>query len=70
MTTQTYDTFGRPLVGTVPKETGVVITTPAPVYDENDNVTKATAPNGAVSMAAYDNVVCLSGQKCPRRRGA
>ncbi|MCZ0987358.1 DNRLRE domain-containing protein [Streptomyces diastatochromogenes] len=55
VTTQTYDTFGRPLVNTVPKETGVVITSPAPVYDENDNVTKSTAPNGAVSTAVYDN---------------
>ncbi|MGW0731156.1 golvesin C-terminal-like domain-containing protein [Streptomyces sp. NPDC002851] len=55
-TTQTYDTFGRPLVSTVPKEQkdGVFITTPAPVYDANDNVTKATAPNGAVSTAVYD----------------
>ncbi len=56
VTTQTYDTFGRPLVHTVPKDTGVVVTTPAPVYDENDNVTKATAPNGAVSTAVYDDV--------------
>ena len=55
-TTQTYDTFGRPLVGTVPKDqsAGALITTPAPVYDENDNVTTSTAPNGAVSTAVYD----------------
>jgi RHS repeat-associated protein len=65
VTTQTYDTFGRPLVGTVPKETGVVITTPAPVYDENDNVTKATAPNGAVSMAAYDNADQVASATAP-----
>ena len=51
-TTQTYDTFGRPLDDAgVPKDqaAGVFITTPAPVYDANDNVTTATAPNGAVT---------------------
>ncbi|MEV5341505.1 DNRLRE domain-containing protein [Streptomyces sp. NPDC052676] len=55
-TTQTYDTFGRPLVSTVPKDqkAGELITTPAPVYDANDNVTRSTAPNGAVSTAVYD----------------
>jgi RHS repeat-associated protein len=55
-TTQTYDTFGRPLVSTVPKDqaAGVLITSQAPVYDANDNVTKSTAPNGAVSTAVYD----------------
>ncbi len=57
VTTQTYDTFGRPLINTVPKDqaAGVLITTPAPEYDANDNITKATAPNGAVSAAVYDN---------------
>jgi RHS repeat-associated protein len=65
VTTQTYDTFGRPLVNTVPKETGVVITTPAPVYDENDNVTKSTAPNGAVSTAVYDNADEVSSATAP-----
>jgi RHS repeat-associated protein len=56
-TTQTYDVFGRPLVSTVPKDAdaGEYITTSAPEYDKNDNVTKATAPNGAVSTAVYDN---------------
>ncbi|WP_327249350.1 golvesin C-terminal-like domain-containing protein [Streptomyces sp. NBC_01320] len=55
-TTQTYDIFGRPLVSTVPKDqaAGVLITTPAPVYDANDNVTVSTAPNGAISTAVYD----------------
>ncbi|WP_317447932.1 DNRLRE domain-containing protein [Streptomyces collinus] len=55
-TTQTYDTFGRPLVKTVPKDqtAGVLITTPAPVYDANDNVTSSTATNGAVYQAVYD----------------
>lgn len=56
VTTQTYDTFGRPLVKKVPKEQdkGVLITTPAPEYDANDNVTKSTATNGAVYQAVYD----------------
>ncbi|WP_336605870.1 DNRLRE domain-containing protein [Streptomyces sp. BA2] len=56
-TTQTYDAFGRPLVSKVPKDqtAGVYITTPAPEYDANDNVTKSTAPNGAVSTASYDD---------------
>ncbi|WP_190156055.1 golvesin C-terminal-like domain-containing protein [Streptomyces litmocidini] len=55
-TTQTYDAFGRPKENTVPKDqdAGVFITTPAPVYDANDNVTTSTAPNGAVSTAVYD----------------
>ncbi|WP_449657717.1 golvesin C-terminal-like domain-containing protein [Streptomyces acidicola] len=55
-TTQTYDTYGRPLVRTVPKDQAEndLITTAAPDYDANDNVTKAIAPNGAVSTAAYD----------------
>lgn len=55
-TTQAYDTFGRPLVSTVMKdrETGELITTPAPEYDRNDNVVKAIAPNGAESTAEYD----------------
>lgn len=54
--TQTYDTFGRPLVKTEPKDqaTGDLISAPAPVYDANDNVTTSTAPNGAVSTAVYD----------------
>ncbi|MFD6989943.1 hypothetical protein [Streptomyces sp. NPDC059943] len=56
-TTQTYDTFGRPLVSRIPKDqaTGVYITTPAPVYDVNDNITEATAPNGAISEAVYNS---------------
>ena len=55
-TTQSYDTFGRALVRTVPKDqaAGVLLTTPAPVYDANDNTTQTTAPNGAVSTAVYD----------------
>ncbi|MGW6356549.1 DNRLRE domain-containing protein [Streptomyces sp. NPDC055092] len=55
-TTQTYDTFGRPLVSKVPKDqaAGVYITTPAPVYDANDNTTESTSPTNAVSKAVYD----------------
>ncbi|MFI6500342.1 DNRLRE domain-containing protein [Nonomuraea typhae] len=55
-TTQTYDIFKRPLEGRTPKDqaAGVFITTPAPEYDANDNVTTMTAPNHAVSTAVYD----------------
>jgi RHS repeat-associated protein len=52
----TYDVFGRPLTSREPKAAGVFITTPAPVYDKNDNITQETAPNGAVSTATYDDV--------------
>lgn len=67
-TTQTYDTFGRPLVKTVPKEqaAGVLITTPAPEYDANDNVTRTTAPNGAVSTAVYDDADQLTSATAPK----
>ena len=62
----TYDTFGRQgdaargvagFVSKVPKDAagGVYIITPAPTYDANDNITAATAPNGAVTTAVYDN---------------
>ncbi|WP_234322209.1 DNRLRE domain-containing protein [Streptomyces sp. NRRL B-24720] len=67
-TTQTYDTYGRPLVSAVPKDqtAGVLITTPAPVYDANDNVTTATAPNGAVSTAVYDAADQVSSATAPK----
>ncbi|MGA5193277.1 RHS repeat-associated core domain-containing protein, partial [Streptomyces exfoliatus] len=67
-TTQTYDTFGRPLVKTVPKDqaAGVLITTPAPVYDANDNVTSSTAPNGAISSAVYDAADQLTSATAPK----
>ncbi|MEU9879143.1 DNRLRE domain-containing protein [Streptomyces phaeochromogenes] len=67
-TTQTYDTYGRPLVKVIPKDQaeGQVITTPAPVYDPNDNVTKATAPNGAVSLAKYDAIDLITEATEPR----
>ncbi|QOV41499.1 DNRLRE domain-containing protein [Streptomyces ferrugineus] len=67
-TTQTYDTFGRPLVKTVPKDqaSGDLITTPAPEYDANDNITKSTAPNGSVSTAVYDNADQVSSATQPK----
>jgi RHS repeat-associated protein len=66
-TTQTYDTFGRPLVSTVPKDqnAGVLITTPAPVYDANDNITKVTGPGGAVSTAVYDDADQVTSATAP-----
>ncbi|MEV0171099.1 DNRLRE domain-containing protein [Streptomyces sp. NPDC050803] len=66
-TTQTYDTFGRPLVSTVPKkqDTGALITTPAPKYDANDNVTESTSPNGAVSTAVYDEADQIKSATAP-----
>jgi RHS repeat-associated protein len=67
-TTQTYDAFGRPLVSTVPKDqdAGELITTPAPVYDANDNVIKSTAPNGAVSTAVYDAADQVTSASAPK----
>ena len=55
-TSQAYDVFGRPLEHTIPKDqdNGDLITTPAPEYDANDNVTKQTEPNGAVTEAGFD----------------
>ncbi|WP_075018058.1 DNRLRE domain-containing protein [Actinacidiphila rubida] len=55
-TTRTYDVFGRPLEVTEPKDqaNGLFITTPAPLYDANDNVTQKTAANSAVTSMAYD----------------
>ncbi|MFE7327436.1 DNRLRE domain-containing protein [Streptomyces sp. NPDC057565] len=66
-TTQTYDTYGRPLVSTVPKDqtAGVLITTAAPVYDANDNITQSTSPNGAVSTAVYDDADQLTSATAP-----
>ncbi|MBC9731294.1 DNRLRE domain-containing protein, partial [Streptomyces sp. TRM68367] len=67
-TTQTYDTFGRPRVSKVPKDqaAGSYITTPAPVYDANDNVTQSTAPNGAVSTAVFDAADELASSTAPK----
>ncbi|MEV0427822.1 DNRLRE domain-containing protein [Micromonospora sp. NPDC050495] len=55
-TTQTYDTFGRPLENKVAVDqlANRWITTPAPKYDANDNVYELTAPNGAIATALYD----------------
>jgi RHS repeat-associated protein len=55
-TAQAYDMFGRPGQTTVPKDqaSNVLITTPAPTYDRNDNITHSIAPNGAVSEAVFD----------------
>ncbi|WTT05834.1 DNRLRE domain-containing protein [Streptomyces sp. NBC_00090] len=66
--TQTYDVFGRSLVNTVPKDqaAGVLITSPAPVYDANDNVTTSTAPNGAVSTAVYDAADQMASATSPK----
>ncbi|MFI2312596.1 golvesin C-terminal-like domain-containing protein [Streptomyces sp. CB00072] len=64
--TQTYDTFGRPKVATVPKEAGVVITTPEPEYDANDNTTTSTSPNGAVSTAVYDAADQITSATAPK----
>ncbi|WP_373294539.1 golvesin C-terminal-like domain-containing protein [Streptomyces albiflavescens] len=67
VTTQTYDTFGRPMVSTSPKkqDSGVLITTPAPEYDANDNVTKATGPDGSVSTAVYDDADQVTSATAP-----
>ncbi|MFB7087470.1 RHS repeat-associated core domain-containing protein, partial [Streptomyces sp. NPDC056296] len=68
VTTQTYDTFGRPLVSTVPKDQdeGDLITTPTAEYDANDNVTTSTAPNGAVSTAVYDAADQITSATAPK----
>jgi YD repeat-containing protein len=56
ITTVDYDIFNRPLetVTSVYRDEGEFITTPAPVYDPNDNITVASAPNGAVTETVYD----------------
>ncbi len=56
-TTQAYDVFGRPGQHVAPKDqaAGVYITTPAPVYDGDDNTTQTAAANGAVTTYSYDN---------------
>ncbi|NUP48289.1 MAG: DNRLRE domain-containing protein, partial [Catenulispora sp.] len=61
--TLSYDVFLRPLASVVPKDStsGTTVTTIAPVYDANDNVTKKSAPiytgsavPGAVTTTGYD----------------
>nr|WP_246220888.1 DNRLRE domain-containing protein [Phytoactinopolyspora mesophila] len=51
-----YDVFSRPLGSTEPKDesAGEFIVTPPPVYDPNDNVVEAAAPNGGVWAYEYD----------------
>ncbi|XVV09159.1 DNRLRE domain-containing protein [Actinoplanes sp. CA-131856] len=55
-TSQGYDTFGRPKdkVEPIDAATGRYLTTKASVYDANDNILTAYAPNGAVTTAVYD----------------
>lgn len=67
-TTQTYDTYTRPLVLTTPKDqaAGELITTPAPVYDANDNIVTSTTPNGAVSTAVYDAADQITSATAPK----
>ncbi|GIF08422.1 DNRLRE domain-containing protein [Actinoplanes siamensis] len=66
--TYTYDGFGRLLTSKVPKDaaSGRYITTPAPTYDKNDNVTRATSPTGAVTTAVYDALDRTSTVTSPR----
>ncbi|MGN9892070.1 golvesin C-terminal-like domain-containing protein [Micromonospora sp. L31] len=54
--TQAYDTFGRPTTKVEPVDAanGRFITTTAPEYDPNDNITKAYAANGTASTSVYD----------------
>jgi RHS repeat-associated protein len=66
LVTQAYDAFGRPLAGTQRKSADETITTPAPVYDANDNVTVSTAPNGAVSTATYDKADQVTKSTMPK----
>ncbi|MEV1143676.1 DNRLRE domain-containing protein [Micromonospora sp. NPDC049799] len=67
VTSQEYDTFGRPLENRVPKDQGAgdFIVTPAPVYDQNDNVVKSFAPNGAYTTASYDKADQLTDTLAP-----
>lgn len=66
LATQAYDAFGRPLAGTTRKSADETITTPAAVYDANDNVTVSTAPNGAVSTATYDKADQVATSTMPK----
>lgn len=65
--TQTYDTFARPLEKKEPKDqaSGDLITTPAPVYDANDNITRTVSPNGSLSDSVYDKADQLSAATMP-----
>ncbi|MGW0699111.1 hypothetical protein ACWD0A_07215 [Streptomyces sp. NPDC002867] len=65
--TQSYDTFGRPLEEKEPKDqaAGVFITTPAPVYDASDNITRATGPNGTATTSVFDEADQLTESTAP-----
>ncbi|MEW2506027.1 hypothetical protein AB0878_36805 [Amycolatopsis sp. NPDC047767] len=67
-TTTDYDVFGRPLELRVPKDqaAGDYVVTPAPEYDANDNITKATAANGALATAVYDKADQLVSSTAPK----
>ncbi|WP_460527167.1 golvesin C-terminal-like domain-containing protein [Flindersiella endophytica] len=67
-TLQEYDLFLRPGKHTEPKDqaAGQLIVTPAPVYDAGDNITQATAPNGAVSTAVYDAADRVTSSTMPK----
>ena len=69
-TTQNYDIFNRPLDQNVVKDASanppVFITTPAPVYDPNDNITQTTAPNGAVTTYSYDDADQMMSGSAPK----
>ncbi|MET9383189.1 RHS repeat domain-containing protein [Streptomyces sp. NPDC002928] len=56
--TDSYDVFGRPLVNTVPKDqdAGLLITSPAPVYDEIHQLTFAVNAKGHKVSYEYDKV--------------
>ncbi|WP_274562895.1 DNRLRE domain-containing protein [Streptomyces spiramyceticus] len=66
--TQTYDYFGRPLEQKSPKDqaAGVIITTPAPVYDANNNIQKAFSPNGTESSSVYDEADQVTASIAPK----
>ncbi|MDL2081280.1 polymorphic toxin-type HINT domain-containing protein [Streptomyces sp. GXMU-J15] len=55
-----YDLLGRPLGAVLPRDLAAEdpedrwVRVPAPAYDGNDNVVRATDPNGAVTRAAYN----------------
>jgi YD repeat-containing protein len=63
--------FGRPAQAREPKDQAgnVYITTPAPVFDGNDNVTTVTAANGAVTTAVYDDADQLTSITVPKHAG-
>lgn len=70
--TYSFDVFGRPTGSKVPEDqaNGVYITTPAPVYDANDNVLQSTAPNGAVTSQVYDADDEVTSQTLPPDSGS